>query len=46
VIRLIRQVSLDGFIGAIRIADEDLEALIDHRVDAALDLSGEAGDLP
>jgi hypothetical protein len=37
---------LDRLIGAVGVTDEDLNALLDHRVETTPDLGGKPGNLP
>ena len=39
-IRLVGKVPLDRFVGAVGVADENLKALLDHRVETTPDLGG------
>ena len=45
-VRFVGQVSLDGLVGTVGVADEDLEALVDHGVDAAPHLGRKPSNLP
>lgn len=39
------KVSLDRFVGPVGVTDEDLKALLDHRVETASDLGGQPRNL-
>ena len=42
---LVGEIPLNSFVGAVRITDQDRETLLDHGVDAGLDLGAEARQL-
>jgi hypothetical protein len=45
-IRLVGKVPLDRFVGSVGITDEDLKALLDHRVETTPHLGGKPRHLP
>jgi hypothetical protein len=44
-VRLFGKVPLHRFVGAVGVTDEDLKALLDHRVETGLHLCGKPRDL-
>jgi hypothetical protein len=44
-VRPVGEVPLDRLVSAVSVTDEDLKALLDHRVETAPDLGGKTGNL-
>jgi hypothetical protein len=45
-VRLFGKVPLDRFVGAVGVTDEDLKALVEHRVETYFHLGRESQNLP